>query len=120
MPNRRGLTRWHAILLGGGVAIFLLIGLAAGTPFYAWMGLLLAIAIVVLGISDWRAKGHGWLPTLGWAIPLGALWIAVQWFVEGPKSFSFLLGGVPVMVMSLSPHAARWWYEVVLRRPFKT
>jgi hypothetical protein len=121
MTDRPKLTRWDAIWAGGFVALFLSLGVAAGTPYFDVVRVLLAIVVVLLGISDWRTKGHGWLPTLSWAVPFGARWAGGQWLVDGSKILVLLvyvLGAVPLMLMIVSQRASKWWYEVVLRRPY--
>ena len=123
MANQPRLTRWDAIWAGGCVAVFLSLGVAARTPYFEVVRLLFATGVLLLGISDWRTKGHGWLPTLSWVVPLGGLWVVGQWLVDGPKVLVVLtygLGAVPVIVMIVSTRAAKWWYEVVLRRPYKS
>ena len=122
MPNRPRLTRWDAIWAGGCFGVFLLLALAARTPFFELARLVLAGVVVLLSISDWRTKGHGWLPTLSWTVPFGGLWMVVQSLVDRPVMIVvavYWLGFVPMMVMLASTRAATWWYEVVLRRPYK-
>jgi len=78
------LTRWDAVWAAGAVALFLVFAVAARTPFFDLVRLLFAGVVVALCIADWRAKGHGWLPTLSWTVPLGGLWMLAQWIVDGP------------------------------------
>ncbi len=108
---------------GGSVIVFLLFGLASRTPYFALVRTLLAGALVLLCISDWRTKGHGWLATLSWTVPLGGLWIVGQILVDRPAvlvAVAYWLGFVTLMVMLVSVRAAMWWYRVILRRPFRS
>ena len=123
MANRPRLTRWDAILAGGCVVLFLFFAMAARTQFFDLVRLVFAGMLLLLAISDWRTKGHGWLPTLSWTAPLGGLWVVGQWLVDSPAALVVIiywLGFVPVIVMLVSTRAATWWYRVVLRRPYKT
>ncbi len=123
MAKRPGLTRWDAVWAAGCVGLFLLFAAVARTPYFAVFRLLFVGALLTLGISDWRTKGHGWLPTLSWTVPLGVLWIAGQWFILRPIALAvlvFWLGGTFLVVMMASERAGAWWYKVVLRRPYKT
>lgn len=123
MAKRPRLTRWDAIWAGGAVLLFMLFAAAARTPFFDLIRLLFVGVLMVLCISDWRTRGHGWFPTLSWTVPLGGLWMVGQWLVDGPVIHILLiywLGFVSMMAMLVSKRAARWWYEVVLRRLYKT
>jgi hypothetical protein len=107
----------------GAVAAVLLWGVVARTPFYDLIRLLFLTGLAALGVSDWRAQGHRWLPTLSWTVPFGLWMVAVQWLVDpssilGPLGYS--IGIAFLVVMMASSRAALWWYEVVLRRPYKT
>lgn len=120
MATRPTFTRWHAALIAGSVGIpAVSLVLAAGTPFYGYVAPIVMGAVAFLIVSDWRAKGHRWLPTLAWALPLTASWVVVNWLIGRDGNTIFLLGAVSFFVMS-STRAAEWWYEVVLRRPFKS
>lgn len=115
-------TRWDLLWAGGAVAISLLWVAIARTPFYDPVRVLFLTGLVALGVSDWRAKGHGWLPTLSWTLPLG-LFLLVERLVDrssilGPLGYG--AGGAFGVVMMASDRAAAWWYKVVLRRPYKS
>ena len=120
MIKRPRLTRWEAIWAAGCVAVALSIGLAAGTPIYEFTGPALMGAVALLSISDWRTQGHPWFPTLSWALPLAGLWVVIHWVVGYRGGTIFWLGAVSYCPMLFSTRAASWWYEFVLRRPFKT
>jgi hypothetical protein len=107
------------IWLGVPVVALVLFAIAAQTPYFLWFRLLFAIGLVVLSALEWRSRGHGWLPTLSWAVPLGSLWIVAQVVVQRPAALAWLaycVGFGFVLAMLISTRAARWWYEVVLRR----
>jgi hypothetical protein len=114
------LNRWDAVWAAGVVAVFLSFGIASGTPFYALFRVLFGAALVLLAVSDWRDHGHAWLPTLSWTVPFGALWLACLWLFEGRIALVFGIGAAVLLVMMVSTRAAVWWYQTVLRRPFKT
>jgi hypothetical protein len=114
------LNRWDVIWAAGVLALFLSIGVASGTPFYGLYAVLLGTVMLLLAISEWHDKGHAWIPTLSWTIPFGSLWLASLWLFEGRRGVVFVVGSVAIMVMTVSTRAAARWYEIVLRRPFKT
>ena len=123
MANRPRLTRWDAVWASGAVLAVLVWGVVARTPLYDVIRLLFLTGLAALGIWDWRAQGHRWLPTLSWTVPFGLWMVAVQWFVDrsyvlGPIAYS--VGGAFLVSMMASTRAATWWYQVVLRRPYKT
>lgn len=123
MPSHPRLTRWDAVWAGGCVAVFLLLAVAARTPFFYVVLLSGVGAAIVLGVSEWRSRGHAWLPTLSWAVPLAGFWIGGLWLVRRPivlVVLMYAIGFALLAAMLLSTRAAMWWYRAVLRRPFKT
>ncbi len=115
-------NHWDLIWIGGAAVVFLLFAFPGKTPLVDLARLLVAIVVVALCISDWRAKGHRWVPTLSWTIPLG-IWLFGPWLVGRPGAvvlFAFWLGFAFMLAMLASTRAATWWYRVVLRRTFKT
>lgn len=105
-----------------GLGVVLMFAIASGTPYFKWFRILFSLALVFLGAWDWRAKGREWLPTLSWAIPLATVWTIAQYLVDRPVAlvvFIYWLGYGALLVIMISTRAARWWYEVVLRRPFR-
>jgi len=104
------------------LVVFLMVAVASGTPYFKWFRLLSSLALVILTARAWRERGREWLPTLSWAIPLAVLWIAAQQLVDRPVAvvvITYWLGLAALLVIMASTRAARWWYEVVLRRPFR-
>jgi len=104
------------------LVVALMVAVASGTPYFKWFRLLSSLALVILTAWVWRERGREWLPTLSWAIPVAVSWIAAQQLVDSPVGlvrFIYSLGLGVVLVMLVSTRAARWWYEVVLRRAFK-
>ena len=104
------------------LVVFLMFAVASGTPYFKWFRVLFSLALVILTARAWRERGREWLPALSWAIPLAILWTVGQYLVDRPLTlvvFIYWLGLGAVLVMLVSTRAARWWYEVLLRRPFR-
>lgn len=122
MASRPKLTRWDLMWIGVAVAVLVMVAVAARTPFFGLFRLVFAGGLVILCISEWRTKGHGWLPTLSWTVPLGVPWSAAQALIDRPLALVLLtywVGFAVMLTMLISTRAATWWYEVVLRRPYK-
>lgn len=118
-PSRRTNLLWLALP----ILSFALFALASRTPYFLAVRLALAAVLVALAAADWRVRGHPWFPTLSWAVPVGALWLAAQAIFERPRlavALTFWAGCAILLVMLASTGAAHWWYETVLRRRFKT
>ena len=113
----------NLILVAVAVVVYLLFDFFSGTPYFDLFQVLVAGALVVLGVMEWRSNGHRWPATLSWAIPMAALWTLTLWLVEGPFAIALLVyfvGGALLFMITQSTRAAHWWYEVVLRRPYKS
>jgi hypothetical protein len=122
MANRPRFTRWDAVWASGAVALVILWGIVAKAPFYDLIRIVFLIGLAVLGVTDWRAQGHRWIPTMSWTAPFTLWMVAFHSFVDrssvvGP--IAYFVGVAFAVSMMASTRMARWWYKVVLRRPYK-
>jgi hypothetical protein len=104
------------------LAAFLFSALSGRSPLDVIVRSLLGIGIAGLAAGEWRSKGHAWVPTLSWTVPLGLVLVA-PWILQSPPLLIVIIywvAGAVMVTMLVSTRAAMWWYRVVLRRPYGT
>ena len=114
MPRDRNEWLWTIELLAVAVLVFLFLGVIAISPLGAIIPLLLLV-LPAFGVYEWRHRGHGWLPTLSWTVPLAG-WILVEWFAApAPLGAVLFLLGAGFLLLMLTDKGVAFWYERVLR-----
>jgi hypothetical protein len=99
------------------VALFLGVGFLPLAAMIA-LGVAVPLALVSVGIVGWLRLGHGWVPTLTWAVPLALWFLAAIFLVHSSilATTGYYLGLAFLIAMIQSDRAVVWWYRVILRR----
>ncbi len=107
--------------LGGGLLLAVLIGNALdGTRLLTLVVLAINAVTPVAGVSVWIRKGHSWLATLTWTIPLGVILVGVVVAPDVPRIVRLMVAEIGVLFgvgMIVFDEMAAWWYRRILRSP---
>ena len=108
---------WWALVAVGSVALFLGVGFLPPEALTA-LGVAVPLAIASFGIVAWRRLGHGWVPALSWAVPLGIWFLAMNFLVHSSilATVGYYLGLAFLVAMIQSERTVDWWYRRILRR----
>jgi hypothetical protein len=107
------------VAFGAGLAIAVLANqVLGGTPLFSLFVLAVDLSAPIVGSLIWIRRGHSWLATLGWSVPLGLICAGIA-LVPGLPPF-FRLGAAEICLllgvgMIAIPEFTVWWYEKVLR-----